>query len=635
MQRRQRDATFGALSVAGTLSGDAVDLVVVSADEALIATLQAAGASHTLWHAPSIEAAVDLLVGGHCGVLIADMELLRADAAASLERLQVQFPELVLLAAGRREEEGRVAALISKGSVYRFLHKPVSPARANLFLATATRRHYELSGNTSPVLASVMELGAPGKRIPLIAGGAVAVLFAIGAAIYLQRSGPDDVTPSPIPEPVATAQPAKPAIVIPDVLAAAQAAMSAGRLSAPVGDNALDRFRSVLTLEPDNVTALAGVQDVLDALETQVTQALQARDAAAASRAFTVLQKAQPDHPQLATLTEQLLSLSRSVRPIQTNPPAAAVQPTQRAAPNTLRVRERIAAGRLLEPENDSAVFYLRAARDLGEDETANRILATDIGSRLLEQTRQAIATNDAALARVQFAAATALDSEFELTLPDLPDVGRELDAVHAAAASAAIDAQLAPVIRLRESGQLIDPAGNNAFERLQALATQSPEVPAIRSEQQRLAFTLLDHGRTALAQGNLDRAELLTGRAETLVPRMSNARTLREQITSAREERDAANRMVQARDVPRTREVPAAYPSDAERRGIEGWVDIEFIIAANGTPQNLAVRESQPAGVFDRSALDALGKWRFEPVMRNGKAVDQRAILRVRFALK
>jgi TonB family protein len=280
-------------------------------------------------------------------------------------------------------------------------------------------------------------------------------------------------------------------------------------------------------------------------------------------------------------------------------------------------------------------VFYLRAARYLGEDESVNRILATDVGSRLLLQARQAIAGNDAALARAQLAAATALDAEFELALPELADVAREIDDVTAVAARAVMDEQLAPVIKLRENGRLIEPAGANAFERLQALVTELPDAPEVRAEQQRLAFTLLDHGRTALAQGDLERAELLTTRAEALVPRMSNTRVLRDQITAAREEREAASRVVQARELPRTREVPAAYPPDAERRGVEGWVDIEFTIATNGIPQHLVVRESQPAGVFDKSALDALGRWRFEPVMRNGKAVDQRAILRVRFALK
>src|SRR5262245_28300864 len=118
MQRRQPDASLSAHSAAGTLHGEIVDVVVLSTDDALLQTLQdAAGSTHAIWHAPSADAAVDLLIGGRNGILIADLGALRNDAAALLERLQSQFPELVLLGTGRRDQEGAVASLITKGSI--------------------------------------------------------------------------------------------------------------------------------------------------------------------------------------------------------------------------------------------------------------------------------------------------------------------------------------------------------------------------------------------------------------------------------------------------------------------------------------------------------------------------------------
>ena len=38
------------------------------------------------------------------------------------------------------------------------------------------------------------------------------------------------------------------------------------------------------------------------------------------------------------------------------------------------------------------------------------------------------------------------------------------------------------------------------------------------------------------------------------------------------------------------------------------------------------------PAGTFDRAAITALKRWRYEPVMRDGEAVPQRAHMRMRF---
>lgn len=565
MQRRQHDANLGALNAHGAFTGSTVDVVVLSADEALLTTLQdAASAEHAIWHAPSADAAVDLLVGGRCGILIADLQFLHTEPAALLERLQAQFPELVLLATGRREEEGSVAALISKGCVYRFLHKPVSPARANLFLATATRRYNELVHSVSPALATGKQLTQPSNRIPLLGGGLAALALVLGAIWYIRR--PD--APSPDTE-QPTAAP-RPTIVIADEIAAARQALAAGRLSAPPGDNALDRYRSVLAAEADNAEALAGVKQIVDMLASQVTQTLQARDVPGAARALTALQRAEPDYPQLDALREQLLTLSR---PARTEAPAAAAKTSQtapkappapaRATPNIASARARIAAGQFIEPADDSAVHYLRRAREQGEDESANQIAATDLGTRLLRQTRQAIAAADVPQAQRWFAAAIDLDREFALALPNLAVVGRQLDDLRAANASAAdqqSDEPLAAAIQPHESSQPIGPAG---------------------------------------------------------------------------EERAAASQVVQAATLKRTREVPPAYPLDAERRRTEGWVDVDFTIAPDGSTQNLVVRQAQPADIFDKAAVDALRKWRFEPVLRNGEPTSQRATLRVRFSLE
>ena len=94
-----------------------------------------------------------------------DLGALRGDAAALLDRLHAQFPELILMATGRRDEEHSVAMLVSDGRIYRFLHKPVSPARANLFLAAATRRYNEMR-NAEPVhMTTVQTIAARPQQL--------------------------------------------------------------------------------------------------------------------------------------------------------------------------------------------------------------------------------------------------------------------------------------------------------------------------------------------------------------------------------------------------------------------------------------------------------------------------------------
>lgn len=53
-------------------------------------------------------------------------------------------------------------------------------------------------------------------------------------------------------------------------------------------------------------------------------------------------------------------------------------------------------------------------------------------------------------------------------------------------------------------------------------------------------------------------------------------------------------------------------YPRSAERRGIEGYVVIAYDIDESGDVVEPTVAEAEPAGVFDRAALRAVGSWRF-----------------------
>ena len=74
--------------------------------------------------------------------------------------------------------------------------------------------------------------------------------------------------------------------------------------------------------------------------------------------------------------------------------------------------------------------------------------------------------------------------------------------------------------------------------------------------------------------------------------------------------------------------------PIEAARKHLEGWVDLEFTVKADGSVRDTLIRNAQPAGVFDQAAAKAVQQWRFRPVTRDGKPVEQRARIRVRFSL-
>lgn len=56
-------------------------------------------------------------------------------------------------------------------------------------------------------------------------------------------------------------------------------------------------------------------------------------------------------------------------------------------------------------------------------------------------------------------------------------------------------------------------------------------------------------------------------------------------------------------------------YPAAAARAGQSGTVQVEFTVDPDGTVSSARVVDANPPRVFDRDALAAVKKWRFEPV--------------------
>ena len=75
-------------------------------------------------------------------------------------------------------------------------------------------------------------------------------------------------------------------------------------------------------------------------------------------------------------------------------------------------------------------------------------------------------------------------------------------------------------------------------------------------------------------------------------------------------------------------------YPRDAQIRGLEGWVRLEFTITEVGTVKNPKVIEADPPRVFNREALRAILKWKFKPRVIDGVAVERTANQTLEFTL-
>jgi len=64
-------------------------------------------------------------------------------------------------------------------------------------------------------------------------------------------------------------------------------------------------------------------------------------------------------------------------------------------------------------------------------------------------------------------------------------------------------------------------------------------------------------------------------------------------------------------------------YPRRARRRGTEGWVKVRFLVTKDGQVRNLSVLQESPTGVFHKTVMNTVPRWRFKPARKDGRSVD------------
>lgn len=80
----------------------------------------------------------------------------------------------------------------------------------------------------------------------------------------------------------------------------------------------------------------------------------------------------------------------------------------------------------------------------------------------------------------------------------------------------------------------------------------------------------------------------------------------------------------------------PPSYPAAARRMRFEGTVLLAVLVDTNGRPLRVDVRESSGHRQLDEAARDqVLARWRFQPAMRDGRAIQAIGLVPVEFRLQ
>jgi TonB family protein len=608
---------------AGESSG--VPITVLTSDAALADAIHdAAGSAHPVATATTLDEAIELAAHGRCGILITDQIATQPVLRRMTQRLREAEPALIVIAVGGAGDQHGLISLLSAGVVDRLMLKPVAPALAQTVLKSAAQQHRTLRGPVTAV--APVEQREPAVVLVEVQRDAANDLTA--ASLDLQPSPAEVVVPASV-----VAQPAmatrrlniprppwiavvaallavvglmawvaaqrKPAIdpqaVIASSLVAGQQALREGHALEPRGRSALDYYNTVLALDPANAAARQGIDQIADRFAAQAAAAIARGQVAAALVAVENLRRVRPDHQGLAGLQTQIDAAQE--RYIASAPERAEAAPAPKAAP----------------------------ARP--------SVLTSSLERNVIEARARTVTKAAEALNRDQLELASALLSEAR-TLGVPAD---ELAALNETLASAqqqrAKDDLLQQVLQRTAQNKLLEPADDSAKFHLQRLVQLDPNFAGIPQAVAALGGRLTLDAQLATAEKNFDLAARLLAQAHEIG--FSGAA-----IESAEAKLAAALKPVEppsaAAPAPRVaRMVRPEYPQSALMSGAEGWVNVSLSVTPAGNVLDPRVVESSNGTTFDRAALSAVSKWKYEPFASADPTATRSVTVRVEFKMK
>ena len=615
-----------------SLASDIVELVVLTSDDAFLQTLrEAVGGARRLWHVPSADKVSDLLVAGEVGIVVIDVQTLHDSARVFVEQIKRQFPDLVLVAAGHRDDETSLAGLISSGLVYRFIHKPMSPARAKLFAEAAIKK-YETQRQRAAE-APRRQPASSATHLWLI-GGAVAALLVVGTIAWIaHRSSGEEAAPPP------SSDAAKPAAAESTVLARAAAALAANRLTEPAGDNALELYLQLQARNPADADARTGLAEVHERLLARAENALLEERLDEAAAAIETARKSGVESGRIAFLSAQLAKSRDQIKTAQaqvqqqsrvrTDVRAEPKPEEDHVAPLVALATQRIADGHVLEPDRDSAVYYVQEALRTDPQNAAALDAKRALAAKLMEDARSAIDRRD--FARALFV----IEGANGIAVPANVEALQNLLAVARKQADADARGQLLKNANERLlQDRLIEPANDNAKYFYLTLKQLEPGNPALTSVLQDLGTRLTTKARRALILGQLEAAKSWLDEVGSIGFTSAEASSVQHDLDAAVAQHNFMTTLIPASQLTLLKTVQPTYPMRAVNGKIEGWVDVEFTVAETGKVKDVSVRATSNPGVFEDAAIKAVSQWRYKPLLRDAQPVSVRSQIRVRFTL-
>jgi TonB family protein len=655
----------------------------LSKDTELVAAITVAGSGrvrvHVIWSFRELRRHVER---GECKIILLDGDFFEGSPRNWIEELCALEPTLVVLMAAPREAEESIAELLSEQLVHRLIVKPatVNATRSVLEAAVkqvgdevavprdqvpAARERVEPAlGN---VAAAVNEISVPRnellamrqaaarsvpiraeRRRPLARAKTywpawflpIGLVVAVVVALYIgdfELGGPSGQNASGPPEP-SFAEPVEAEAPPEDrVVGRTEEAFLPGEPTAPAATEA-DEPPADPPAEPEATVVpdaeLASEIPAADDASTSVDTDSEPTD-------FPPVVGPPAEGPRAGPATTG----PPSPEPVESSSPAPAVAETPSPAPAVAAAPprtpseidrlvatawSRVRANQLLEPAGDSARDYVARATELDPGHPDVIAISSLLGEAVAESARTALESGDLAGAESLADEARRLGASDEtLAVLDL-DLAAAREVASRRSHSELLELGVA---RIRED-RLIAPANDSALDYLRQLRAENPDYPGLDSAWQSLGEALTGKIDAAVRVQDWAGADAWLERL-ALVATPATIERFRAELTFRRRQAEYLATPAAQGELKLLTTVEPVYPVEAQRRGIAGWVDVEFIVGTDGIPRGVTVVGAEPPLTFDESALAAVSLYRYEPFEHDGRAYERLGRLRLRFDLR
>ncbi len=600
-----------------------------------------------------------------------------ADHAAELSRVQLHSERfaIIVIDAASNSEPWRVA--VEQRQIVALLGVPFKAERWREVLSSAREecqaRIAVLGESGAPAAAPAPRETQPaGRRSRFVAWIIAALCLASGAGYLLYRGAQDRAASTPraltsapaqVRAPSAKAAPASDEQVD-ALLENARQAMLDRHFIEPADGSALAIYKSVLVSDPSNGEAKQGLQRLAQILFARAQSDLGERKFDMALQALETARSISPEDPRLADLDARVEALRAELGPAQiqaalnagnfaraTELLDEAVRAKSMGAAQTAQLRDeirrrsvkadaehfinlltaRVQQDRLLDPHNDSAVYYLQEAREAGAGAADLQQPMDELSAKLLRATRVALDENRLADAdRLLSAARNAGAAPAAIT-----GLQRDMDGARdGQARDRALQSKNLELAQTRLAlGQLVEPDNDSALYYVNQLRASDPANSAWAPVAGAVQSAIIAKARAALDSGDTAKADSLARLAGGL-----GATPGLDELTEAlaqQQSKQSAPAAVAANSLVVVKPLRLDYPGSALANGTEGWVDLAFYVTTEGKVANAAVVNASPRHVFDSAAISAVSRMRFQPVMRNGQAISFKSTLHVVFRLE